>query len=682
DVGLLLEGALVALRHAAATGAAAEEQLAEVADLDQQLSSLLSVHAKEPLFFWHGPKWALLSRVWHLFDGAGAGAGLRGQLEGLASAQPLDSAGENSALVSELAGPVGAAGAGTPPRGVLPLVGVIADDAGCGRPRPCTLTSEHLKAAAAYDADAGAAHVLVLASKNMALRRVGALIGADSSYKVSLQIPVPEAKGDAGKQLEVALVEALTALGRKEVDLLWLPYKMFTKQVWTSVSSFLSKAIEQGTVRGYGVHAEARTKVLARKLLDRRPAPAAWLAPHSLPRPLEPEAVDVARELGVQVVAMPRLPGTPGAGARAYLEVLAGTDAAKQEATQHLWTLQRASAIAVKLHPAAPEQQLDALRLLPTTRLDAAGVRLLDALHGFSRPEQPKPDGAPGAERKGGEEAPLERAAARARAEARRAVAASPRRGMPASGGPSTGGVTPSVSAATLKGMPGQQRTYKENNHVIYREDFFDAETFAAMKAEVQRLWRSRDLEPNCNLDGRNRLGGYVLDINPQDTSLYRLIYGNEAFRRWVTDVNNEDPDWRHVAVGLPHRGPRVWAGEQRHGMPPGPPDVRGRQERFGGFAFTIENDSKCNVTYWDASNKLHEVQTRANSLMMVRANAARHCVSPTVEGTRTIVKFIFVGDYRKSKEFWHYTDNRCTEDNPNVAAVRARRESAGHPEL
>mmetsp|Transcript_56897 Transcript_56897/g.153377 ORF Transcript_56897/g.153377 Transcript_56897/m.153377 type:complete len:230 (+) Transcript_56897:197-886(+) len=38
----------------------------------------------------------------------------------------------------------------------------------------------------------------------------------------------------------------------------------------------------------------------------------------------------------------------------------------------------------------------------------------------------------------------------------------------------------------------------------------------------------------------------------------------------------------RHVAVGLPHRGPRVWAGEQRHGMPPGPPDVRGRQERFG----------------------------------------------------------------------------------------------------
>jgi hypothetical protein len=230
----------------------------------------------------------------------------------------------------------------------------------------------------------------------------------------------------------------------------------------------------------------------------------------------------------------------------------------------------------------------------------------------------------------------------------------------------------PSVSALTLADLNGQAEAYEANNNVIYREDFFDNATWAAIVAESKRLWGSTDMEPNCNLDGVNRLGGYIIDNPDSESSLYRLIYGNEGFRRWVTAVNGKGEMWpSDFPIELREYG------ENSKGMGCHS-DLKMylKQPMDTEFAMTVDNDSGCTVTFIDKQGKKHEVHTKANSVMMVRAEAAVHCVSSTKGGVRSIIKFIYAGDYRKSRQFWEYTDNVCSKDNPNVQALLRRRMS------
>lgn len=229
----------------------------------------------------------------------------------------------------------------------------------------------------------------------------------------------------------------------------------------------------------------------------------------------------------------------------------------------------------------------------------------------------------------------------------------------------------PGVRAETLENLEEQAATYKANNHVIYKEDFFDEATWSAIVRETQRLWKSTDIDANCNLDGKDRLGGYVLDHTSRNSSLYRLIYGNEQFRRWVSAVNAEGESW-------PSDFPievREYGKESRGMMCHPDLQMYAVAKKDMEFAVTVDNDSKCQVTFWDAKNVKHTVNTKGNSVMMVRANAARHCVSPTHGGSRTILKFIYVGDYRKSNDFWHYTGNECGLNNPNKRALENLRD-------
>merc|ERR1712137_1155754 len=88
----------------------------------------------------------------------------------------------------------------------------------------------------------------------------------------------------------------------------------------------------------------------------------------------------------------------------------------------------------------------------------------------------------------------------------------------------------------------------------------------------------------------------------------------------------------------------------------------------------TIDNDSECTFMYYDRKQNRHSVKAEQNSLTIVQPNSAKHCVSPTLGGTRSILKFIFVGDYRKSPQFGAYTVNKCGANNPNRKALELRR--------
>eukprot|EP00811_Abedinium_folium_P028640 NODE_4447_length_1890_cov_9.009643.p2 GENE.NODE_4447_length_1890_cov_9.009643~~NODE_4447_length_1890_cov_9.009643.p2 ORF type:complete len:525 (-),score=129.99 NODE_4447_length_1890_cov_9.009643:164-1738(-) len=229
----------------------------------------------------------------------------------------------------------------------------------------------------------------------------------------------------------------------------------------------------------------------------------------------------------------------------------------------------------------------------------------------------------------------------------------------------------PAISPERFDNLEAQHAAHISNGFISYTRDMFDAPTFEAIVAECRRLWTSEDIEPNCNLDGHHRLGGYVMDHGNGNSSLYKLIYGNEAFRRWVSAVHGAGELWpSDFPIELREYG-RESQGMACHS------DVAlyHNIETDVEFVLTIDNDSGCKTSYYDSKGQQRQWHTEANSVVMVRANAARHCASPTHGGTRTMLKFIYVANFQKSRDFNDYRSNTCDGRSRNWLAVKRRRE-------
>eukprot|EP00415_Alexandrium_ostenfeldii_P000674 UN0674 len=153
------------------------------------------------------------------------------------------------------------------------------------------------------------------------------------------------------------------------------------------------------------------------------------------------------------------------------------------------------------------------------------------------------------------------------------------------------------------------------------------------------------------------------------NSSLYKTFYGDEEFRRWVSRINGHHMFPSDFPVEL-REYPSGSSGMGCHSdllmYANGTLDLE--------FVYTIGNLGTCTSTYTNRRGETTEVHTQANSLIMVRPNSAMHCVKPSEGGHRTILKFIYVGDYHKSSQFGMYTTNYCSKDNPNVLEVLARR--------
>ena len=52
---------------------------------------------------------------------------------------------------------------------------------------------------------------------------------------------------------------------------------------------------------------------------------------------------------------------------------------------------------------------------------------------------------------------------------------------------------------------------FAKNDELIVVENFFEEVTFQKIQAEANRIWKTNEMEPNCNLDGRDRLTGHHL---------------------------------------------------------------------------------------------------------------------------------------------------------------------------
>ena len=56
----------------------------------------------------------------------------------------------------------------------------------------------------------------------------------------------------------------------------------------------------------------------------------------------------------------------------------------------------------------------------------------------------------------------------------------------------------------------------------------------------------------------------------------------------------------------------------------------------------TINNTSDSYTTWYSYNNEEHKIYTKPNSLLLVKANGNRHCVSPINKGERSIMKYIY----------------------------------------
>jgi hypothetical protein len=69
-------------------------------------------------------------------------------------------------------------------------------------------------------------------------------------------------------------------------------------------------------------------------------------------------------------------------------------------------------------------------------------------------------------------------------------------------------------------------------------------------------------------------------------------------------------------------------------------------------FIYTVENSSDSKLQYVDIDGKLHVEWTQPNSLVLVRADASEHGVTPITRGSRTIVKGLFTMSDEKSEAY------------------------------
>ncbi|CAE7278417.1 SYT1 [Symbiodinium necroappetens] len=124
SLGLLIDTALAAVRHAVAATAGSEPNavlVSEASLLERQLNNMLGAQSKEPLFFWHGPKRYVSAQLQRVF---GRGPWHEKLKELAASASPS---------LSALVGKVGQDTPRSPLQGRLPEVGLAVDDGYCSK---------------------------------------------------------------------------------------------------------------------------------------------------------------------------------------------------------------------------------------------------------------------------------------------------------------------------------------------------------------------------------------------------------------------------------------------------------------------------------------------------------------------------------------------------------------------
>ncbi len=69
---------------------------------------------------------------------------------------------------------------------------------------------------------------------------------------------------------------------------------------------------------------------------------------------------------------------------------------------------------------------------------------------------------------------------------------------------------------------------------------------------------------------------------------------------------------------------------------------------------YTIDNDSDSYTKWYDYNGNKHNIYTKPNSLLIVKADGNIHCVSELTKGTRSILKLIYTQSNNINEKYKH----------------------------
>jgi|LauGreDrversion4_1035100.scaffolds.fasta_scaffold12943_3 hypothetical protein len=181
----------------------------------------------------------------------------------------------------------------------------------------------------------------------------------------------------------------------------------------------------------------------------------------------------------------------------------------------------------------------------------------------------------------------------------------------------------------TLKAKKRRGRTLKKtnfDNDGVYLEKVYTPEDFGNILQQCDEIHTLVD-DPKAP--------GRLMHILQQDNPLINLIFNATLLRtvRRITGNDNLHP-CTYIPVEYRKYGPGSFMNWHRDQQ------MLPNQNQYE-CVITLRNtsDSKTLLEY---KKGIKYLETRPNSLLIVRANGINHAVTPTTEGSRTILKVVF----------------------------------------
>ena len=179
------------------------------------------------------------------------------------------------------------------------------------------------------------------------------------------------------------------------------------------------------------------------------------------------------------------------------------------------------------------------------------------------------------------------------------------------------------IILSTKTFLLNKKRYYDDN--VLYIDNFLDEEEYNIILNNINNI---DDLK-NENF----RL------IKPLDENNYKEIYDIFYSKKCTNQLKNKTKNYNIFKSDFPieyriyptnSKGMRWHSDTLLYDLP--------QYE----VIYTIDNTSDSKTEWIDSDNKKHSLWTKPNSLLIVKANSYRHCVTPINTGTRSIFKLIF----------------------------------------
>ena len=170
-----------------------------------------------------------------------------------------------------------------------------------------------------------------------------------------------------------------------------------------------------------------------------------------------------------------------------------------------------------------------------------------------------------------------------------------------------------------------------------YIENFFSEEDFAKIKHECYKL--SHYLTEEKNTTAENRISTIVSD----DNKIAKLCNSETAKKKLKIPENTSPAD-----VPIELRKYKIGGAMDWH-----KDTVLYTKPQYE-MVYTVHNTSDSKTMWYDPDKrKVHEIETKPNSMIVVKADDVQHCVSPVTKGDRSIIKFAYTETTKKAPGYF-----------------------------